>query len=194
MGMIINDGTGTGFRAKVDLNNRMHTLAVSETIEHIRAVAGDGYLAGTPVINLTSGTISALFYLLNNEDEDVVATSLIGNFGNSTGGAGDLSIVATLNPTGGTLITAGVATPPINKNFGSSKTLDVTSLVGAEGSTITGGTPIAQIPFAQVGRISLEVGDLIIPRGAALALSIIPQTGNTDMNVTITSGIYLDIK
>ena len=69
MGFEITDGTGKGLSAGVDLNNRLLTNAITETVFQNAAEGGNAYFIGTPLINLTNASPSAVFYCENNEDE-----------------------------------------------------------------------------------------------------------------------------
>ena len=69
--MIIEDGKGTGRTAKVNSENMLHTLAVTQTIEHhVNLAEGDSYNALFAVN--PDGADDCIFYLKNLADENIV--------------------------------------------------------------------------------------------------------------------------
>jgi len=185
--MIINDGKGTGYQAKVDVNNRLQTLSVSLAAAQASAIEGDTYNINTGTINLTSANESALLYLKNNGIKDIHVTTIGYLLGNSTGGSGDLDLNVKRNPATGTIVSgANAVDVNINKNFGSTKTLTIDAFKGAEGSTLTNGDIAYYSLQPNSGRAYLiNTGTLVIPQGSSIGISIIPQTGNTSMDVQV---------
>lgn len=186
----IKDGTGDGHSAQVTSSNKLMTLAVSESISAHHAFHGDAYNLNTGNITLTSASKSAVLYFKNLEDSDLVVTGLFYLIGNSNTSGGDTLIQFERNPTGGTVVSAGTSFTPVNRNFGSSKTLNVTCESGAEGKTLTGGTVAIESIFSGPGRKSLSVGAVIIPRGASLGVTVTPQTNNTSQDFQIALSVY----
>lgn len=180
------DGTGTGDRAKIK-NNRLYTLSISETIAESAARAGDSYNLNTGTISLTTANKSAVFYLKNNGNVDIAILSIGFLLGNSTGGAGDLKVDVVLNPTAGTVISG--ALPLLietNKNAGSSKALTLNTYKGAEGATITDGSPWYESLLAGAARpYVIATGSIILPKGSSVGVNITPQAGNTAMNCEV---------
>ena len=86
----IIDGTGSGKKAMVDKDNRLHTHAVSETIVENSSKNGDSYNINTGTINLTSATKSAVLYFKNNGNFDLHIANIGYLLGNSTDGTGDI--------------------------------------------------------------------------------------------------------
>ena len=71
MTQIIKDGTGTGHTVKVDDQNRAHTLATTKTIREDAILRGELFAHNTDFINLTTDTVSGIFYLKNESDQDL---------------------------------------------------------------------------------------------------------------------------
>ena len=189
----IEDNTGNCFGMKVDSLNRAYVNAVDQTQPDFYVGQGHSYNINTSTITLTDGTESALLYMLNNEDEDLIIPSFIYLVGNSTGGTSteDIEVKIYKNPTGGTLISGGTDFVPVNRDFGSANTLGATVKKGAQGSTITGGTVAIDSLFSGSGRQIVAV-ETILPKGASVAISVTPRSTNSSMNVQIAIAAYLN--
>lgn len=190
----ITDGTGKGYLAKVDENNRLSTFSVSETVTELAARSGNSYNVNTGTITLTSASESGLLYLKNNGDNDLIIISIGYLLGDSTGGSGDIQAKVIFNPTGGTVISGATDVDiNINKNAGSSKVLDVDAYKGEEGRTITGGSDAYYSLIAGDSRgYVISTGSLVFPKGSSLGIALTPQTGNTNMDLQVFLSIVED--
>ena len=177
----------------VNTRGQLSVAASSQPQNIVEALAGGAFLATTGAVELTSAAYSHLIYLKNNEDVQWIIPVLTGTFG-ATNGVGDLLMQFTINPTGGTLITAGTSFNPANLNFGSSKTLGGAFIIGSEGSTIAGGFSAspALIPEGVSQRV-FPGNPLILAPGSSMAMGIKPSTGNTSMNIQIQVPIYREL-
>jgi len=126
--MMIDDGTGTGRKAKVNLSNRLETD--SSTTDSLEVLNEQGSVWSLPIDAVVPSGATKFFYLLNNGVNIVgvaavrIATSVAGvyRFIKVTGTAG-----------GGTAVTAvpnnlGSSTPP---PAGGQKGTDITGLTEA---------------------------------------------------------------
>ncbi len=190
---IIKDGTGAGYVAKVDSENHLHTFAVTQTLQEWHAIQGDGYNVNTGNITLTNASASAVYYLKNNEDRDIIITSLVYLIDDSTGGTAALKCDVDRNPTGGTIVDTATASAPVNRNHGSAKTLTVDSYSGAQGNTLTGADASGYISsLIQPGsRAALAIGSIVLPKGASMGVRITPPTGNTSVTIQFAAQIML---
>lgn len=180
MGFQIIDGRGSGKRAGIDVNNRLLTQTINETIFQYAAEEGDAYFIGTPLINLTNSAASAVIIITNNEEEALILGNFFLTAESTTGGSPNMFRVTWYkNPTS---ISGGTTTAGLNQNFGSSKSLDATIQYGAQGSAVTGGTVAAQLSFP-IGQLNDIPANLVLPKGSSFAITIAPPTGNTSMNV-----------
>lgn len=194
MGFQIQDGTGTNYKLKVDEKNRIRTFSVTEDESANASIEGDSYNANTGVITLTTSNKSAVFYIKNNGDDDLIIDTLFYLIGNSTGGTGDVLITVLRNPTTGTIIDNAVdmEMAGVNRNFGSSKTLTADFYKGDEGNTFTNGVKVIESIFNQSPtRSALSVGALVIPKGSSIGVDMTPATGNTNLDVEFAASIYL---
>jgi len=187
----IQDGTGAGYRAKVDSDNHLHTRSVNESGGTDAAIAGNLFNVNTETINLTSANASSLLYMKNTDTVPWVVNRVFYNAGPSTGGTGDFLAEVVANPTTGTLISGGSATTPHNLNFGSSQELTGTVLKGAEGSTITDGTVrVSTIIPVSGTRVLISFDSIVLEVGSSIAVRVTPQTSNTSMDIQVGFNLY----
>lgn len=180
MGFEITDGTGKGNSAGVDLNNRLLTNAVTETVSQFSAENGDAYFIGTPLINLTNASESAIFYCENNENEPLILSTFFLTAESTTGGAPNMFRVNWYkNPTS---ISSGTTTQGLNQNFGSSNELNAIVQFGRQGSTVTGGGLAAILSFP-IGQFNQLDANLILEKGSSFVITVTPPVGNTSMNL-----------
>jgi hypothetical protein len=192
MSETIIDGSGRGYSAKVTENQQVLTLAVMENIDSHHTFQSDGYNYNTGNITLTSGSKSALVYIKNNDNRDIVITTLVYNIGVNAGGSGNNLVQVERNPTGGTIVSNAVAQVPVNRDFGSANTLTVASYKGAEGYTLTGGTVIVEslLPIA-AGRQVVSVGSLILRKGNSIGITLTPPTSTSSVTVQMAVAMYI---
>ena len=186
----IVDGTGDCFAVKVSDKNKLATTSVTDAILDSHATIGESYTSATGKITITSDSESALYYIKNNEDEDLVIDSFNVCLEATTGGSGNTIITVYRNPTGGTLISGGTNLPPLNKNFGSAASLLADSIMGAEGSTISGGGTLIEYFASTPSRVLYKEGAMVLKKGNTFALAITPPTGNTSMGLCISVQMY----
>jgi len=182
MGFEITDGTGKGNSVGVTSNNRILTSTISESQFQYASEEGDAYFFGTPIITATTSE-TGLIIVTNNEDDPII----IGNFffiaENSVGGSPSMFRANWYkNPTA---INNGTSFSPLNQNFGSSKTLDVTAEYGSTTTTApTGGSLVATLSFP-IGQFNDFEANLVLEKGSSLGLSVTPPAGNTNMPVQV---------
>ena len=184
MGFEITDGTGKGNSVGVTSNNRILTSTISENQFQYAAEEGDAYFFGTPIITVTNAsTENSLVIVTNNEDEPLI----IGNFffiaeETDTGSPNMFRVSWYKNPTS---ITSGTAFSPLNQNFGSSKTIDVTAEYGAASNGIpTGGGLVATLSFP-IGQFNDFDANLVLEKGSSFALTVTAPAGNIGMPVQV---------
>ena len=182
---IIEDGTGSGIRAKVNSGNRLYTNAEVYDASLINTLKGLTFSFASGAITLTTAGMSALLYVKNNEEKDLIVDTIRFQAFNSTGGAGGIPTWGVVkNPTTGTIISGGTAATPSNANYGSTNTVNVTMLRGAEGMTFTDGSVHANL-FGDIIPCRIELdSEFIVPRGSSIGLRVTPPTGNTSWIVS----------
>lgn len=187
--MRIDDGTGVGYEAKVDSNNRLFvdSVSVSGITNATSSAVADSYNLNTGLITLTTAGESGLMYTKNNEDRDLNISGIVVIMGPSTSGATtDTSRMRMYrNPTTGTLIsTALAADTNSNRNFGSSKALTADVYKGAEGNTITDGVVHIESLISPGNRVFFGIEE-VLTKGNSIAVSLEPNDSNSNMKVMV---------
>lgn len=190
MTFIIRDATGEGNGAKVDVNNRVHALAVSIGVQTEAAIEGDAYNVNTGLITLTSDSPSALFYFKNNNGNPILIPRVFYNIGDSNG-TGRLFLEVIKNPSTGTIVSGGTAFDPVNFDFGSAKSLTVDCLKGQEGDTFTNGEVFAStlVP-SDNARVLIGLDTIVLSPGASFGIRVTPPSGNTSMELQVGVNAY----
>lgn len=185
----IKDGTSGSKTAQVTNNNRLAVAAVTQTLVELATELGDTYNVATNRVTLTDTAESAIFYLENQEDNDLIIDTI---FINTTASTGTLSGQPTLriyrNPSSGTIVTPTPTNAVItNRNYGSNKALVANAYEGLQGETLTGQTNILDVPLPTRVAVSFVEFAIVVvlPKGAAIGISYEPQTGSTSVDVII---------
>lgn len=184
--MMIEDGTGTGLKVKVDSLNRLHNFSVVRSEETDAAVNARSYVIESGLITLTSPNKSAVFYLKNTELVRLFIDVFIIYAGLSTGGTvGDSSIVEILkNPTAGTIVSGAVNVDiESNRNFSSISPLNADAFKGAEANTFTDGNTHLIAGFSP-DTDEFKSG-IILSNGNSVGVNVTPPASNTTMAVSI---------
>jgi hypothetical protein len=191
--IISNGGGGPLANAKVDTNNRLHVLSVSEGFNIEAALLGDNFNINSGVVNLTSSNKSAIAYFRNNDDKPFVIEDVLVVHGASLGGSGDLTVEILQNPSAGTIVTNAVPANTIaNRNFGkTSKTLNADVYVGVEGDTLTSGSIFADTSRTAPGVIEFDADVVVLEKGSSIGVCFTPQAGNSLTQVRVAIVGYL---
>lgn len=181
--MILEDGTGTGRKAGIDINNQLHAFAISESNVEDAVRKGNAYNINTGWIDLTSSTASGVLYFKNNESPsngesaisiDAIAIGLDDQ--GTTSGVSDIVILR--NPTAGTIISNAVDVDSnVNRDFGSSNTLSSLAYKGVEGDTLTGGSSFDTFGQQPGTRAILDT-NIILRKGSSIGITIDTQTSS----------------
>jgi len=183
MAVEIQDGAGTGNRAKVDNDKRLHVNSVNRTQDEQAALLGQAYNLSTGTVTLTTGNKSCVSYLKYTGEDPFVIKEIIIIPSSSTGGVGNAVIEIFKNPTTGTVITNALPfTSVLNRDFSSSNNLgnEADIFKGVEGDTITDGQSFAfttrdnfDIP------VTFDAANIVLRKGNSIGVCATPPTGNT---------------
>jgi hypothetical protein len=90
-----------------------------------------------------------------------------------------------------TTMAAGSGNPVLapNVNFGSSNELTLTSEIGAQGASLTGGSNLAAI-YAPVEQLTVAEASTILPKGASIGVTITPPASNTSITVSVGLNVH----
>ena len=190
--MILDDGTGSGSRAKVDSNNRLYTNAISRAEVEQSILIGNGYNINTGLVSITNaGVDNAVWYFKNDGSLDVILFEILIILGTSTGGVGDGTLKVFRNPTGGTIISGALAVEAnVNRNFASSNILDVTTYKGATGSTLTGGDTFGSTNRSGTAVINFSSTPIVLKTGNSIGITWSAATSNTAQSVRIATTVF----
>ena len=177
MATVIEDGTGKGFAARIDADNRIYTRTVNENEFEHAVRNGRAFNVNTEFLTINSASPSvdnALLYLKNNGDEDIILTGWFIGTGDPQGTATGVgpTVKVIYNPTGGTIITNASPVTLVNRQAGSSETFDITAYkASASGETLTGGlaAPVLFQTQPSAGRVFGNVY-LALKKGASLGV------------------------
>jgi len=191
MNMIL-DGTGDGYRAKVDSNNRLHTDSSSISQADNAGINGDGYNINTGSIVLTSDSESGIAYISYTGTGQFVIKEIIVIIGSTTGGSGDGVVEIIRNPTAGDTIDNAVEMDSIiNRDFSSNKAFTGVAYKGAEGDTLNSGETFANTTRSSFGTVvTFDAGVIVLGKSNSVGVSYTPPTGNTSQSVRVAFTAY----
>jgi len=185
MSIVIEDGNGKGFTAGVTKNNRVQVSGINLTLTEAATESGDTYNINSSAITLTTSGESGILYLKNNENRNLIIDNIIINIKDYVGTDGQPTLKIYKKPTAGTLISAATTGSQSNRNYGSSKTLDITNYEGVEGSTITASDSSLEVylPSTALGTLISFSTIIVLPKGSSVAVSYTPPSGITSVDI-----------
>ena len=83
---VIENGKGTGDKAKVDSSNRLATLATTITSAEDATERADSFNINSGLVTLTDASEQGILYVKNNGDRDLKISAIVVILGPSTGG------------------------------------------------------------------------------------------------------------
>lgn len=194
--MRIEDGAGSGIKAKVNSDQRLEVDAVTESRQEFHNQKGKGFIIDSNLISLTTTGESQVLFIQNTGDKDLIIDNIWLNFDVSTGGTGRVRVALYSNVTAGTIVSSALAPLGVqNLNFGSSTTLEANVYKGVTGSTRTDGTLFAYFVRTdeQSGRfylLDLDRNTFVLPKGTSLCISVTPPGGNSAQTVSAGMIVY----
>ena len=193
---IIEDGTGTGIKLRINKLNRAKTDAVTFDREDDAIEYGAGYQITSGQVSFSSsGQQSAILYFKNNEDVDCVLDRVVLMIGTGDT-SGDWYHRIVRNPTGGTIIDNQLPAGISNSNHGSANILNGNGAEiykGIQGDTVTSGTGVPLPVHASSNRIVFPIGRRM-PKGSSFAIVVTPPTINSGSVIAVSvAHVFLDI-
>ena len=173
----IQDGTGKGYRAKVDADNRLRVFNVGATLYERQASRGAAFNINTELLSINSTAETALLYVTSQEEVDVeIVGWFIGtDFG--TVGANQGLMRVYQSPTG---VTGGTTVPVVNRRAGDPTVFDLTALHTP--TWTPSGTPVLYQTHSLPQRVFGTV-NLFLPRGAGLIVTCEFSTATTPFSI-----------
>ncbi len=179
--MILEDGTGSGSKAKVNNHNQLYVEAVTRTeISEVSQGEGEAYVVATGFISVTTTAgYSGLLYIKNTDSEGrdmfIEHIRLCGTFSGAMD-ANDVQCKVIKNPSTGTLISGASAAYSENANFGSANTFHGLAYKGADSTTVTDGSWFTQFTTHLPGHTIADYNDaIILPKNKSIAFLVKPS-------------------
>ena len=192
--IVITDGQGSGKNAGVTTNNRLRVAGVLQTLTEVATQSGDTYNISTSKLTLSTSGESALFYIKNNESNDLLIDNLIINIQDYSGTDGQPTLRVLRNPDAGTVVTDETAATQINRNFGSSQILVADLYEGGEGKTLTGQDSTVLVPLPSTALQTFNAFQTIValPKGASFGVTYTPPSGVTSVDIIVAVNATLN--
>jgi len=191
MATTIEDGTGSGFSVKVDGENRLFSRSITESEFEYSVRKGSSFNVNTEFLTITGSSETPIMYLKSNEDKDIILAAWFIGTDNSSGGTRSGLMRVYFNPTAGSIISSGTDVTPVNRQGGSSNTLDLDVKSGGDGFTATGydSTPVL---YQTQGASARAFGNvqLSLKKGSSVVVTYLP---NGAQPVEIYTGFQLYI-
>lgn len=174
----ILDGSGKGYRARVNENKRLETFSVTESrIADISNSTGESFIITSDFISLTTtGSFNGLLYIKNTDPDKIMYIDKIRLCG--TGSTmGNFQTKFYKQPTTGTLISDANLGIVVPANLGSTSNFSgIVYAASGDGKTITDGTQFSQFTTHLPGHTIQDYqGSLIIPGGFSMAIAVKPS-------------------
>ena len=187
----INGAGGQLNQAKVNTEGQLLTRSIVSTeLEHSIS-EGDGFQAYSGAIELVSDVMQSVFYIKNNDTNDIVLTSLTIGSGVSTGGTDNGLLVESV---GGVLasdaiVTTGLDVQSYNVNGGSAREFVVVIKKGPQASSVNGVAVSGVLSdFTKGDTFALTT---IVPKGGSASIEMTAPAGNTSMPITMTLSFHV---
>ena len=197
--MRIDDGSGGGYKAKVDENFRLHTESVTRDVLSEAIFKGEAFNFNTGAVTITGGgNEGAIGYFKYNGSDPFVIREILLIVGSASGTVTtDPSVRIYSNPTGGDIVTNAV---PIeigaNRDFSSQLQVEGDTFKGSAsgtGDSLTGGSLFAESSRSGTftGVIAFDAGEIILRKGNSLGVTWETGTGSTSQTVKLASTGYI---
>ena len=185
----IESGSGTGNVAKVGTNFRLFTEAETTPSSLTAMQEGDAYNFNTGIVSI--GAETAIMYLKNNEDKDLIIEAFAMGVGAGSFATTSMGIITLIrNPTTGTCI-SGATPVAMNQNmlFSSSKTFTGDVYVGASAETFTDGDDVAIFGMANAQHRGYFGVEIELAKGDSIGFKLNPNlaSGVVDVYCAIIS-------
>lgn len=184
---MIEDGQGSGMLAGVTPNHRLKTTGIDLSLTEAATESGDTYNINSAEATLTTTGESALLYLENLEPTNLIITSVVVAISDYVGTDGQPMLNVHRNPSAGTIISGASDCNEQNRNFGSTKTINMNCYQGVEGSTMTGADNTIPVFLPSTASATLIEFDTIVvlPKGSTYGLSWVPPAGMTSVKIIV---------
>ena len=180
--MIIEDGTGKGYKVHVNEENCLCAKSITVPFEH-HANQDHGQFYSIVLDQAPTAGDDCILYLINNDDDDLLISSI------AIFASGAAEVYMKLGSTG--TRNGAAALTPVNRNAGSGNVADCTCEQGADldggAATLTGGDEVERIAVeANKQTFKFEwCSAIIIPKNQTMTL-----WASAIVTVNATIGVY----
>lgn len=194
MSVLIEDGAGRGYKAKIGPNLHLNVSAVTiDPLTHQAIEPESAYNIQFGPVTLTAAGLHGFLHLTNNENSGLimVVDKAILSWGPLTGATPPITLRVLKNPTAGTLVTGGAVAAAVNRNFGSIKPASIATRVwSANNQTITDGTLLSTALFpAPLPPSNFDIG-WALPQGSSIGVTLELPAGSNNLVAALTLAVY----
>ena len=178
---MIEDGTGKGYKVKIDDENMAHVLSTEAHLcHHINLAHGEAY--SVVVSKTPTGAADCFLYLKNTDDDDLIISSVL------LYAATDESVQIKLGDSGTT--SGGTANVPTNRNAGSGNSADCTCEDGVDITGLSGGSVVDEISIdgATGSHKTVWRSDILLPKNGIATFYAV--TGAIAIKMTVSIGFH----
>ena len=189
MATTIEDGSGRGFSAKVDDENRLYTRSITESEFDYGTRKGRAYNINTLFYPITGSTEVPIIYFKNNEEKTITLAAWFIGTSCATSANGILKMYT--NPSSGTIISGGEDIAAVNRLIGSSNTLDADIKKGGDGFTVAGysSEPVLYQPQGATSRTFGNI-QIAVEKGGSVVVNYDPN-GQAPFQIYIGFQLYV---
>ena len=175
--MIIQDGTGTGNKLRINSDNRMENQGTVQTrIADVSVRLGQAFTIATGFTSLT--TTASFTGMLWIKNTDVVGRDMFIEHIRVCGQVMTMEAVQCVvyrNATTGTLISNAVTAHKTNNNFGSANQFNGLAYKGVDADTLTDGDWFTQFVTHVSGHSIIDFNDsIVIPKNSSIGFALKP--------------------
>lgn len=171
MTTIITDGTGKGFLAKVDGQNRLLTRSTADTRYDEASISGESFNVNTEFVSITVGTETPLLYFKNNEPDDIVVVGWFIGIGIAGGSPTEHALMRVYG--GANTVSGGVDVPVTNRRIGAGRAFDFVAKRQDSGTPLSVTLPSTPVLYQTQTAASRVFGTvyLTVPRSQTLTVT-----------------------
>lgn len=186
---VITDGSGAGYKARVDQQQRVHTFSTGQSLLASKAQTNQGFSL-TSFGFLTDDTKNAVLYFKNNDPNvNLILAGITFALGQSDA---EGAIVSRFHasPDSHTLTSLN-SFPAASMLIGNAKT-PVGTFLGANGGgqTVSSATEVPLLSVSSPGTFTPFLGPFVYPQGRDFAISLQAPAGNTSLEYSVTLSFY----
>jgi len=188
----IIDGTGKGYVAQVDSDNRLLTKTVQISEYDLQSDAGKAFNINTEFISFTGSAETPIIYVKNNAEQDAVLANFFIGTGNAGGTPTEQGLIkAYFNATS---VSGGETFSAANRRAGAPETFEDFTILRHDNATpiVATYSSITPILYQTQGAPARTFGTifLVLAKGQSITITYTPNGAQT-VNIYAGFGGYL---